>query len=121
MMLSEPKIARYLAKCGACGTVMSTEADERVGNVSHRLKLEQEGLPLQTWDKEVVVGQLQYNANTGELVLPCFECGKIRKAHQIRGKYNRNKVCNNKCMSATGFDCECSCAGRNHGKNYSVD
>lgn len=121
MKPSEPKIVRYLAKCDECGTAMSTEADDRIGNVAHKLDLEQKGLPLQPWDQDLVVGQLRYQANTGSLVMPCFKCGKMKKARQIRGKYNRNKACNAKCLSATGHDCECSCAGRNHGKNYSVD
>jgi hypothetical protein len=27
-------------------------------------------------------------------------------------------VCNDKCTSAKGFQCECSCGGENHGKSF---
>jgi hypothetical protein len=33
-------------------------------------------------------------------------------------KYNQNKKCDNRCMNARGYDCECICNSANHGINH---
>lgn len=42
--------------------------------------------------------------------------------HRIEGKHNPDpeKVCDGRCMGATGPNCECACGGANHGRNYHV-
>lgn len=42
-------------------------------------------------------------------------CGKKRYAKSVIGKFNAGKICTAKCMSSTGFACECQCGGKNHG------
>lgn len=49
-----------------------------------------------------------------DLVYKCA-CGNLRRAKMVLGKYNPTKQCNDKCLSATGHHCECSCGGKNHG------
>lgn len=34
---------------------------------------------------------------------------------QLEGRYRADKVCDGRCMGATGHKCECSCGGKNHG------
>jgi hypothetical protein len=45
-------------------------------------------------------------------------CGKSAGITPIRGTFNAAVPCSAKCQSATGFDCECSCHGENHGKAH---
>ena len=39
---------------------------------------------------------------------------------RIDGHHNPSVACNMKCLSATGPQCECSCAGDNHGAGHSL-
>lgn len=51
----------------------------------------------------------------------CFitcECGGRVHLKVLHGKHNASKGCSARCMSATGPNCECSCAGANHGANH---
>lgn len=36
----------------------------------------------------------------------------------VLGKLNPEKVCDGRCMGATGPNCECQCGGANHGCNH---
>ncbi len=47
-------------------------------------------------------------------------CGKHILGRAIQGKFNATKICNGKCMGATGHNCECSCSGANHGSNFNL-
>jgi len=38
----------------------------------------------------------------------------------VHGTYHPGKVCNARCMGATGPACECSCAGSNHGGSHTL-
>ncbi len=51
----------------------------------------------------------------GDHVLPCRSCGKNLYAKPVRGTYSAVHECSAKCMSSHGFQCECSCGGKNHG------
>ena len=42
-------------------------------------------------------------------------CGARVFLYVVRGKYRAAKKCTARCTAATGHDCECSCAGKNHG------
>lgn len=44
-----------------------------------------------------------------------------RTCKWVNGKLSTAHVCNDKCMASTGPACECSCAGKNHGKNHVVN
>lgn len=37
------------------------------------------------------------------------------KLVEVKGVYNADKTCNARCTNAIGPDCECSCAGAQHG------
>lgn len=36
----------------------------------------------------------------------------------VQGKYSPVKVCDGRCMAATGNVCECQCGGKNHGGRH---
>lgn len=57
----------------------------------------------------------------GDQYSMCWRCGNPVKTQPVRGKYSAKKICNARCLASTGPNCECSCAGANHGKNYSSD
>jgi hypothetical protein len=61
-----------------------------------------------------------YSGRTGGLSVECRGCGIERAAKMVKGVFSAKHVCAAKCMSSTGFSCECSCGGKNHGAAHSV-
>ncbi len=51
----------------------------------------------------------------------CPQCSSIVRlhAHPVRGKKSTGH-CDDRCTSATGFNCECQCAGKNHGSDHAA-
>lgn len=48
----------------------------------------------------------------------CNGCGRgLHRWAQVNGKLNEAVKCNARCTSARRADCECSCAGHNHGSD----
>lgn len=45
------------------------------------------------------------------------ECGKRVRLEKVLGG-SSVKQCNALCQNSTGFLCDCSCGGLNHGKSY---
>jgi len=43
------------------------------------------------------------------------DCGRRVPLLPIKGRYNPEINCTAKCLSSKGFQCECSCGGKNHG------
>lgn len=53
------------------------------------------------------------------LHMNCPVCGSTRvNVNLVKGTYIADKTCGARCMNAVGPDCECSCAGENHGANH---
>jgi len=50
---------------------------------------------------------------------PCPRCGKVVRliARRVNGTPSDTK-CDARCTGARGTDCECSCAGKNHGSAW---
>jgi len=64
-------------------------------------------------------GRTQFDINT--YTVNCPECSaKLRVVFgkPLYGKFVKETICNSKCTSATGHNCECSCGGKNHGSNW---
>lgn len=45
-------------------------------------------------------------------------CDRERELLPVRGTFNASKKCSARCTGATGHDCDCHCAGRNHGADH---
>lgn len=54
------------------------------------------------------------------LYLACA-CGSRGFAKVLSAYVSDSKVCDARCTGATGPDCECSCGGRGHGSDHSLD
>ena len=54
------------------------------------------------------------------LALECQKHAKRLVWQKVNGKFSRAHVCDVRCMTATGPDCECSCGGANHGRGFHV-
>jgi hypothetical protein len=54
----------------------------------------------------------------GWMVAVCDGCGSFVNVAPVAGTYNPAKVCNARCMGATGPACDCSCGGANHGGRW---
>ena len=73
--------------------------------------------PSKPWVYKSMDGTV-YDDHNYKLLYTC-RCGMKRLAKSVIGKYNSKKKCNQKCQAATGHNCECSCAGKNHGAAFS--
>lgn len=102
------KTTRYIAKCKACNCCTSAIS---VGQDCNRAKDD----PRREGPAPSV-----YSDARGFHVLDCRKCGQPRIAKAVRGVYSAKHQCSAKCMASTGFQCECSCAGRNHGASYAT-
>lgn len=100
---------RYIAKCKACNTVTSALS---VGQDCNRAKSDHR--------REGTEPSVYMHPTTGSHVLDCRMCGKARSAKMVRGKLSVKHICNAKCMSSTGFQCDCSCGGKNHGASFAA-
>lgn len=56
-----------------------------------------------------------YSGRTGGLSVKCRGCGIERAAKMVKGTISEKHQCSDRCLSSTGFSCECSCGGTNHG------
>ncbi len=45
----------------------------------------------------------------------CDDHDTVMMLTPVKGTINLDKSCDGRCMNATGPNCECSCAGQNHG------
>jgi hypothetical protein len=59
--------------------------------------------------------------DNGELVVTCGKCGKRIRLQGVAGRYSADTKCDARCWNAKGNNCECQCAGRNHGGGPPVD
>lgn len=50
----------------------------------------------------------------------CLEHDRFCRVTAVKGVLREDKGCNARCEAATGGDCECSCAGQNHGAAYDM-
>jgi hypothetical protein len=42
----------------------------------------------------------------------------LPKGTRVNGHYSAKRACSARCLSATGPDCDCQCAGASHGANH---
>ena len=63
------------------------------------------------------VGTVAPVANIGGFVGPIVTCcGQEMTAKVLKGTVNEHK-CGAKCRNSKGHVCDCSCGGKNHGRN----
>lgn len=53
-------------------------------------------------------------------VAQCPACGAVRRGRAIVGRLVERITCGARCQNATGPDCDCSCAGHNHGAQFAA-
>lgn len=59
------------------------------------------------------------NRPGGDSDVRCPSCGKwhgLEVIKAILGVYRPEIACSDKCLSAKGHDCQCSCGGAHHGE-----
>jgi hypothetical protein len=96
------KTTRYITKkvCKTCGTKTSALCTYDLGgNIA-------------------ADSPVYYHPQTGSIVLNCKGCGEPKWAWPVKGVVSTKHECNAKCLSSTGFACECSCGGKNHGASH---
>lgn len=60
------------------------------------------------------------NASLG-VYAHCDEFGhKAFRLYEIKGKYNPDHQCDDRCKFAKGNECTCSCGGANHGRGHAA-
>ena len=107
-----------LATCGHCGTT------RRAHFLTRQWFDEPNGLgvgvhafaPVLVKERVKVNGIGRHNSEQRGL-LTC--CGHKLNFEAVKGKLS-DHVCADKCRSATGPACSCSCGGKNHGQNHAT-
>lgn len=104
------KINRYSGKCKLCKAKWTTEESDR----TKAYDLHELACPKYSLFLGARVGS---KANDPRIVTAeRYQMSVLYFSHiQIEGHFVADKVCDGRCMSATGHVCECSCGGSNHG------
>src|SRR5712691_11736277 len=71
------------------------------------------------WGKPIASTRLEMPASNKEVNGNCPHCnyGGIITTY-VTGTNNPEHKCDARCTNAKGYDCECSCGGKNHGAAY---
>ena len=51
-------------------------------------------------------------------ISPCRTCQRPTTGQTVRGRFSAGHRCDARCIYAKGPECECSCAGANHGAGH---
>jgi hypothetical protein len=69
-----------------------------------------------TWKR---VDQCRSKPMAWALSRTCPDCDSYKvTVNVVKGTVVESKVCDGRCMAATGPNCECSCGGENHGGGH---
>lgn len=102
------KTVRLVGRCKTCGAKFSVAADVAfVGNVVALTA--HSGIAL-----------FPTILNSDEAAKVACPCGKFPLLRKVFGKFVAEKVCDGRCMGATGPNCDCSCGGHNHGAAHAA-
>jgi len=119
-------VGRVIFRCGSCKKRWSVEYDRKVFEHQRTKHSRVPGFGERTYTVRDV--QLSRKLADGKVVSwnhdlnqPCPKCGRVGFVNggAVQGKYS-DTPCGAKCLSATGFQCECRCGGQNHGKGLSL-
>jgi hypothetical protein len=111
--LKEP--TRFNGKCKRCGLKASFLAESRIRTNN----------PYQQYLFTNANGkEMRSYSNDTSIIILAHECPAIKKTNyiflkQVLGRVVMDKLCDGRCMAATGNQCECSCGGKNHGAGHS--
>jgi hypothetical protein len=104
------KIERYSAKCKLCKARWTTEESDR----TKAFDAHESSCPRYSQFLAARVGCKADNLRVVENER--YQMSVLWFSHiQIEGHYVAEKVCDGRCMGATGHVCDCSCGGKNHG------
>lgn len=54
------------------------------------------------------------------LMLHCATHKRELRTEIVNGKFSKDHICDSRCTGAKGHNCECSCGGANHGKDFEI-
>lgn len=105
---------RYNGKCKKCGTKVSILGTEVPFSVGPEKWIGDRHVELSATDG------YNYPLYCGAAMYACPGCKMLRYARPVLGKFRAEKKCSALCVMAIGHDCECACAGKNHGAGHSI-
>lgn len=125
-------VSRWIGKCRFCKKAVSTEVRQDVKltwqwsqpDKLYFSKRMYEYVPLSPYSRYITAKNGHYvtvtcpNGCLGEASRPEWREISLITCKRINGKHNDSIKCNGKCINATGPNCECSCAGENHGAQH---
>jgi hypothetical protein len=123
MRIGPCKPQRYVGKC-RCGfkaSVLIVELRSRPFGAQYDVAVDDKGAE-HNWDNGTVLSAEHDCKAEDWLRWAGRPKGMLRPVHlrPVRGTFAEEKICDGRCMSATGTDCECSCRGRNHGAAHAA-
>lgn len=115
---TKTRTARFLFSCSKCKKASAIE----VPFVLVETRKDKFGNPVRA--RRFLLGESQISESSLYLTklfqdaVPCA-CGKRRTCEMVSGRYSADHQCGAKCLNARRGDCECQCAGANHGRGWS--
>lgn len=111
-----PETQRIIYRCKrkACGHVWAYDynVNRRKTNTSSKHK----PFDIITYYRDTESGRV---TSSDEYFTGCPKChSKFIEGNAVKGTYSDSHKCDSRCMNAKGPDCECQCAGKNHGINH---
>jgi hypothetical protein len=107
------KTVVFLGRCAGC-KVRARFACEVAGKRATRT--DRFGTVLEYEYTYALPGGRRTTGRRDKFYLECL-CGRWAKFARLLGRIGPQK-CGAKCQAATGPNCECQCAGKNHGTNH---
>ena len=114
---------RFNGKCKHCGKKASFLAESRVycevSEARNKFGITSNYIFTNANGKEMC----SYSNDTSTIVL-LHDCpGRDNKPtyiflQKVLGKVVKDKLCDGRCLAATGNCCECACGGKNHGAGH---
>jgi len=103
---------RIIWKCGRCKSVVAHDykATKRLLGVDRVWGTANWSRTIETREVDGLVRDASWDA-------ACPNCKSHRKSATVVGTVTEHE-CDARCMASTGPVCECSCGGKNHGRNH---
>lgn len=116
-----PEVRRGIYKCRACSkkgapVILSREVTLRIATTTHERII---GTTKVTDDRRHY--EFLRPDGSWNIYMPdakCPSCNRTIYGDLVKGTYSEKHKCGKKCTQATGTNCECQCAGRNHGSDW---
>lgn len=119
-------VSHWIGKCRVCKRATRVAVQQQVRLMPEWSAGDTLYIAIRTYQYNAISAGAQYHASRqGAYVTATCQYGCVARGYpalltckRIDGHHNPGVPCHAKCTGATGPNCECSCAGANHGSAH---